>query len=303
MEPIGIRTIQSILMNATQTSLSHFHTAGMLEEHGTLVKPSVADAMDSYYTNKNTSMIFDVQVDDVSEIRGRLAHAKLDDFVYMVRSSFTVLPERENIWYEALGRPMSRGNVLRLYVDFEKLRHHGITLKELAYDSFGADCEWETSPDFMGMIDVNFTGNYVAQWLSRLKTKVCGTPEIVSCELTGDHTMSTLGSNILAASKDLEVCSETITSNNVNDVEKCFGIEAAASVLCELTGSHVVSDFMTRTGRVLPFSKSSQEVSAKGLLASMGFERPKNDIRRELIRGGTTGSSIYDSIMTGTTNS
>ena len=120
MEPIGIRTIQSILMNATQTSLSHFHTAGMLEEHGTLVKPSVADAMDSYYTNKNTSMIFDVQAEDVSKIRGRLAHAKLDDFVYMVRSSFTVLPERENIWYEALGRPMSRGNVLRLYVDFEK---------------------------------------------------------------------------------------------------------------------------------------------------------------------------------------
>ncbi len=88
-----------------------------------------------------------------------------------------------------------------------------------------------------------------------------------------------------------------MTSNNVTEVEAHFGIEAAASVLRELTGEYV-SDFMARTGRVLSFMKNSIEVQNKGLLASMSFERPKDDVKNNVKRR-TTGASVYGSIITG----
>ena len=57
---------------------------------------------------------------------------------------------------------------------------------------------------------------------------------------------------------------------------------------------------MTRTGNVLPFTKSSIESKRKGILTSAGLERPRNDIKAAIISSDwDTHPSIFADIMTG----
>lgn len=309
-DPVGIRAIQSILMSATQMNLSHFHTAGM----DTVVEvsaPTAAEAMNSTYIN--SSMTFESS-DDVYDLRKQIVGANLKSFVVTVGGSFTVLPDRENVWYEVLGRPIyNDGTVIRIYIDYLKMKNHGLTLVDLARESFGNDVVTNVSPDFMGMIDVEVPTSHFSQWLSRMGRTVCGTHNIKSCDKAGD-TFVCRGTDVLAVSRVNSVNKCTISSNNVAEVESHFGVEAAAAVLRKLTGSHIVSDFMTRTGRVLPFTKNSVEVANKGLLSSMGFERPKDDIRRTIVGKSSQFnrnvekydlemSSVHESIITGSERS
>lgn len=304
-DPIGIKSIQSIMMSATQMNLSHFHTAGMSSGYilGGAIAPSAAEAMNSIYTKNNTSMKFKMHYSDTLEssnsefellryVRKNLVGASFGHFVRKIGSNITELPERENIWYTTLKKPSDSdsevqvpGVLLRIYIDYNKMHNHGLTLENLAQKIFGSDCSWNVSPDFMGMIDISVPDTYISQWLSRLKNRVCGTSDVLSCRNTSclfPSTFFTRGTNVLAACKVPGIDKSTIELNNVISVEKNFGIEAAANILADLTGNVIVSDFMARTGRILPFSKHSSEVSNKGLLTSMGFERPKDDIQREI---------------------
>lgn len=297
--PIGIRAIQSILMSATQTSLSHFHTAGM--EDKSSGQPSVADILNLVYKSNNTSMTFTTDL-DIRKIRKKTVYKSLEYFVLMVRTSFTGLPDHENIWYEVLGKQMSDKNILRLYINYTKMKRFDLTLNEIGHICF-KDFKWVTSPDFMGIIDIEFSGSYISSILNRMKLQVCGTKEITTCEYISPVNICTAGSNILAISKLLDNEHKiNLISNNIIDVETRFGIEAANYMLSKLIGSRIVSDFMTRTGKTVPFSKNSVEVIRKGLFTSMGFERPKDDIKR-LVNSDTNTlhkfHSIYNSIITG----
>lgn len=284
-DPVGIRAVQSILMSATQMNLSHFHTAGMGTGSSTEMRPSAAEAMDSVYTTANTSMKFRAS-SSIWGIRRQIVGADLGSFVTTVGSSFTSVPDHENAWYVVRGDPVPDG-FLRLYIDYWKMHDHGLTLKELAQEAFGEECKWTVSPDFMGMIDAQASHwRDMSPLLSKMSCRVCGTPGIVSCDVSRDgETMVTRGTGILAVSRVPDVVKSSIACNNVAEVEAAFGIEAAACMLRELVGSCIVSDFMARTGRVLPFNKRSAEVQAKGLLTSMGFERPKEDIKEAIVHG------------------
>jgi hypothetical protein len=286
MDPIGIRSVQSILMNATQKRLSHFHTAGMDTTVETSLRPSAADAMDSAYTTHNTSMRY----------KGGeyTAGKKLVYFIVNIGCTITELPDRENIWYDVLQKPM-KNNVLRFYLDFKKLLAHNVTLRDIAEKCFGNDYDWEVSPDFMGMIDVDIGSSiaHITPCLSVINTLVCGTPNIISSKKIGDYVI-TQGTDVLIACRLDNIDKSSITSNNVKEVQKLYGIEAAASVLEDLLESqNVVSDFMTRTGIVLPFSKTV-EVYRKGFVTSMGFERPRLDIKAAIT--GKIDYSRYTSL-------
>jgi hypothetical protein len=256
--------------------------------------------MDSVYTGDNTAMTFRVGSVDVKHLRRHMVGATLGSFVLTVGSSFTLLPERENLWYEVLGKPIG-DNIMRMYIDTRRMWEHGLTLDMLAQSAFGSDCSWNVSPDFMGMIDVEISGVHMSSWLSRMEVNVCGTQNIKSCDLADDVAV-TRGTDMLTAARTPGVDRSTIVSNNVCEVEGALGVEAAVGVLTELVGSRTVSDFMARTGTVMPFSKRSKEIQGKGLLTSMGFERPKEDIKDAVISSTKISVHpvpVYESIMTG----
>lgn len=296
--PIGIREIQSILMSATQTSLSHFHTAGMSRGVSDL-KPSIAETFDSIYRPENTCMIIESDM-NIREIRKNIVYKRLDSFIIKVKSDIVKIPERENIWYNVLDERMFDTTFIRLYVDYKKMYRLGLTLNDIGETCFSdIKCRWLTSPDFMGMIDIGDFGQYMSPILSKMNVQIFGTKNILSCERYENSTYITEGSDILFTSEFAKV----IKSNNVSDVEKCLGIEAATNILAELIGSTIISDFMTRTGTVLSFNKRSVEVSRKGILTSMGFERPKEDIKAAVLLTTKTATKtkqqVYHNIITG----
>lgn len=343
-EPVGIRTAQSILRKATQSSLSHFHVAGM-EKNYQQNYPTIADAMDSKYSTSNTSVNFSLGVgvgvfvknlasyppltkafprkeisisDDLSynfqsKILGRinrqLVGKKLRWFVTMIRSSITELPEYENIWYESSNQKKfpETNTILRFYIDYKKLVKFDLTLKDIAETVF-YDTPWHASPDWMGMIDLDIGKNNTNHVLSKIDTLLCGNLSISAMHAdidTDEHNNITVkavtaGSDIVSVSQLLNIDKLTICSNHVLDVYKNFGIEAAATALRKIIGSDVISDFMTRTGIVLPFYNSSPEVFKKGALTAMAFERPRTHLQKFLRSSSwDTHPSIYADIMVG----
>ena len=304
MDPIGIRETQSLLRTVTQRSLSHFHTAGM---NNTSISnrqvPSIADGMESRYTSKNTSMTFQTSF-ETKELKRAIVGKDMLWFVRMVRGSYLELPDEENLWYEVNDQSnmFSDDNpdevIIRFYIDYLKLIEYDLTLKALAVSCFG-DAPVTVSPDFLGMIDLKVEDGYVLRWLEQMGNTVCGTPDIVSAQIEG-HVAVTGGSSILAVSRENRVDKKTLQSNHVADVEKHLGIEAAAYALDHIIDNKIVSDFMTRTGKVLPFSKYSKEINRRGILISAGLERPRNDIRAAIIsKKWDAYSSVYADIMVG----
>lgn len=293
--PIGLREIQTILMSATQSNLSHFHTAGM--ESTITIRPSIIDCFDSIYNSKNTSMSCILPPEEINNFRKHIVYSKLQDFVLKIKSTYSNLSEHENIWYECCNKKPA-SDFIRFYFNYNQLKKFNLTLDEIGNKCFKKD-EWYASPDFMGMLDVTIKNNKISHVLSKMDTHVCGIENIKTCTFSNAETrLMTHGSDILNISKILHNNS-TLRSNNVSDVEKYFGIEAAASVLKDLIGSEIVSDFMCRTGSIIGFHKHSIEVKQKDLLFSLGLERPKPDIINELISKKNTNISTYHNIMTG----
>ena len=305
MDPIGIRETQSLLRTVTQRSLSHFHTAGMTNTSiSNRQVPSIADGMESRYTSKNTSMTFHTSL-ETKELKKAIVGKDMLWFVRMVRGNLIELPDEENLWYEVNDQSnmFSDDNnpdevIIRFYIDYLKLIEYDLTLKALAVSCFG-NAPVTVSPDFLGMIDLKVEDGYVLRWLEQMGNTVCGTPAIVSAQID-DHVAVTGGSSILAVSRVNRVDKKTLQSNHVADVEKHLGIEAAANALYHIIDNNIVSDFMTRTGRVLPFSKYSKEINRRGILISAGLERPRNDIRAAIIsKKWDASSSVYADIMVG----
>ena len=307
MDPIGIKETQSLLRTVTQSSLSHFHTAGMKNTSiSNRQVPSIADGMESRYTSKNTSMTFQTTL-ETKELKREIVGKDMLWFVRMVRGSNIELPDEENIWYDVNDMSLMlydednpESVIIRFYIDYLKLIEYDLTLKALAVSCFG-DAPVTVSPDFLGMIDLKVKDGYLLKWLEQMGNTVCGTPAIVSAQIE-QHVAVTGGSSILAVSRGNKVNKKTLESNHVADVEKHLGIEAAAYALDHIIDNKIVSDFMTRTGRVLPFSKFSKEINRRGILISAGLERPRNDIRAAIIsKKWDAHSSVYADIMVGNT--
>ena len=307
MDPIGIRETQSLLRTVTQRSLSYFHTAGMSGGISNRQRPSIADGMESRYTSENTSMIFKTSLSD-GALKRALVGRDMRWFVQMMRGSFIELPDAENLWYDVLGEDMYSDNtdeiILRFYVDYKRLLEYDFTLRELASSCF-RDAHVSVSPDFMGMIDLRVDDGYVLRWLEQMGNRVCGTSDILDVSVAC-HNQSKIyhaisrGANMLAVSRVKGIDKTTIESNHVLDVQRNLGIEAAASVLNRVIQNNIISDFMTRTGTVLPFSKYSIEMRRKGVMTSAGLERPRDDIRAALQSNKwDEHPSIYADIMVG----
>lgn len=302
---VGIRSAQSVLRAATQSNLSYFHVAGMeTNVHGNYKVPNIADTMDTKYTNYNTSATFNLlPTSSNTSIKKYLVGKKFIWFVTLIRSNITELPDIENIWYETSDKQMYNGIIIRFYINYEKLIEYGLTLYELALSCFKGDIDWHVSPDFMGMIDVNVTDGYPASIIAMTNNIVCGTMDITSCSISQNQvkrTVTTTGSNIIAISKIPDIDKTSIVSNHIKDVEENFGIEAANFALNKIIDSDVISDFMTRTGKVLSFYNSSTEISAKGVLTSIAFERTKQQIKKALYNSNwDKHASIYADIMVG----
>ena len=270
MEPgdlIGIDSVQRIMRSATQSNLSSFHEAGLRSFRNNLSVQNVLDVTG----DANTSM--EITTDDHESFRREYLYRKFGYYVLGYKSSL-YLSRSDEFW-----EMDSDGVLVRFYVDYKKLIEDCRSLRFIkGIITSKKDYDVVISSDFVGILDIveRFTIN------EPVNQKIF---EILDIDMGIDGILDYVdgkssGSNLDVVSRIRNVDRTLLRSNNIRQVERKLGIEAARNVIFKELGkdSLVIADYMTWHGRVHAFNKFGPW--DKGIIASMGFERPNKDIAR-----------------------
>lgn len=312
-EQIGIRLAHHALSEATQSSLSAFHNAGLGGAIASKVSPSLQQIMDGIVNQFNTSMV--IKTDD--ELLGCVTWRPFKYYVDNVTNSFIDKRLRKKPFWYTIAKDMgllpkykrnTKTTTFRFHLNYRKIAMDFVTLKHLVDNVFDGYIACY-SPDFLGIIDVHLGNDVQMGGLMEVLEKRIGVKGISNYRSTNDlQTFVTVGSNLGEVLTMLGVDNAETISNNAYDVEKNLGIEAAREVLyveilSKIENVHTVAllaDFMTCKGYVAAFKKDNPMLMKRGFLSSIAFERPKKDIK-EVVHGQVVDPtlSVYSQIITG----
>lgn len=280
MSRVGIKAVQSILKLATQSNLSMFHNAGNITNESVFPKPSVSDILDmsnSMTCTMSGNVISDIKKCDLVGVTfGSL-------ILSVVYSDFLDENSPDEIWYEyeIYIRPVS---FVRFYIDSKKLISMNLTLSDIVTQIFPS-YKCCISPDFMGIIDIPVNKlSDIKSLVTVASTLLCGSQKIkdVICISNKIHT---IGSDLNTLLFTVGIDGNSITSNDIHDVEKTYGIEAARkliSSLLDIEGGDLIAKFMTRSGTVIPLNKSNVSIYNRGFVSDISYERIRSTITKHL---------------------
>lgn len=266
--------------------------------------------MDGSINQSNTSMLIKMDAKVEAPISRRAFRYYVDN---ITNSIVDVSLDGKDFWYD-IGRELGiiptkrngKSTIFRFHINYHKLVNDHITLRHLV-DTIFKDFVASRSPDFISIIDVHLDNDAQISGVMELLEKKIGIDGISSCVIDGT-TAVTIGSNLGEILNVYGVDNTETVSNNVYDVEKNFGIDAAREVLydeilAKVDNVHtaaLIADFMTCKGRVVSFKKDNPMLKARGFLSSIAFERPKSDIKG-IVRNGIVDDtkSVYSQVITG----
>lgn len=309
-EQIGIRLAHHALAEATQSSLSAFHNAGMGGGVESRASPSLQQIMDGVINNNNTSMMIKLDGEITNAIPYRTLRYYVDNITNFIASP---LLNGKDFWYDIginLGefpKRSERKDIFRFHLNYHKLARDGVTLKQLVDGIFKGFLAFH-SPNFISVIDVHLENDAQISGMMELLERNIGINGIMDCNRVDNATIITTGSNLGKILNLQGVDNVETVSNNIYDVEKNFGVDAAREVLYEeirkkVGSAHtaaMITDFMTCKGYVAPFKKDNPMLKARGFLSSIAFERPKSDIKG-IVRNKVVDNtrSVYSQVITG----
>lgn len=306
-EQIGIRLAHHALAEATQSSLSAFHNAGLGVGSETRISPSLQQIMDGSVHQSNTSMVIEMNT------KKNIVERRFKYYVDNICNSFIDKTLGKDFWYD-IGKELGliphynqgpKSVLFRFYINYIRMVKDSVTLKYLA-DTIFRGYVTCCSPDFIGIIDVHLADDTQMPGLMEVLDITIGICGILDCQYNGTKVVTT-GSNLAEILNIHGVDNTETISNNVYDVERNLGLEAARQVLYEeilkvgnAETAALLADFMTCKGYVSCFKKNNPILKQRGFLSSIAFERPKNDIKavvRNRIVDHT--ESVYSQIITG----
>jgi len=293
----ALESVQGLMRKATQSNLSSFHEAGLKSTSGNLTVQNVLDVTD------NENFYMNVVVDDEKLFKMKFIRRKLKYYVMEYKPHpYLIKDDPDSFWNLKYERELIA--IVRLYTDYRKLTKDCRSLQYIKEKiEARMDVTVTVSSDFVGIIDIR-TEHEVNE--SNYK-KIY---EILNIDLGVEGILDysngiVKGSNLDIMSRVREVDGTKLTSNNIKQVQKRFGIEAARYVIFREIGVSydevgVIADYMTWHGEVFPFTKFSPDQERKGILTSMGFERPNYDLSK-LVNGPIHDEmkSVYSQAMVG----
>jgi len=287
-EAVGIVSAQSIGEPGTQMTLRTFHYAGVREQNVTLGLPRLIEIVDARRVPSTPIMVIYL---DEKHRKSREAAVKIARNIL-----YTTL---ENI-AQAIYQDPVRGEIV---VELNKamMEDRGVTIQELKEKVKIANCT------------VKITGNRIhikpkkPEALKRLLDKVSslyikgvpGIRRVLVTEEQGEWVIRTDGSNLPKVLEVYGVDTTRTTTNNVHEIAKTLGIEAARNVLIQEAKSvleeqgldvdirHVmlVADMMTATGEVQQIGRHGVSGKKASVLARAAFEITVPNIVEAAIRG------------------
>ncbi len=277
-EAVGVIAAQSIGEASTQLTLRTKHAAGLSVINTTTGLPRLVEIFDS---KKDISTPFmDIYLKEeyakskqkASEIANRMIEIKIGD----ITSSYTVSLRKKSIEF---------------VLDKELLKEYGFTTKDVTAKL--SNLKVSTALD-LSVVDKSADS---VKKLIRLRNKIVdinlsGLPgvsrAILNQDSNGNYWIKTIGTNLSEVLKMEEVDQKNTISNDIIEVSKVLGIEAARNLIIEEVNStlqnvgltvdlrHIflIADAMCLDGTVRGIGRYGLSGEADSVLARASFEVP-----------------------------
>lgn len=309
MEHIGQRSIQSVMRMSTQSNLSSFHSAGIASVSKR--SPSIQEILD-YPKKMSSSMTFKF-------IHGTDRHQVLSCRPMLVQISMTKLIKKitrstncysADLWITLSQNKIDSGTI-DVLIDYVSIVANGISMSTIASTISDVFSSSEIAsvmyiPEPVCVIRLGKAQkSQLSLWnishiLRRMMIgKKTGIESLVLFEsIDGTISAYTEGSDIEAICALPNIDFTSVVSNDVRDIEKTCGIDAArSSIFSQLNSFHpdenaciLLANILTRSGTVRGFTKYSSEFTDPksplflGFLTSSYIERSKKDIVDSVVK-------------------
>ncbi len=280
-EAVGVIAAQSIGEASTQLTLRTKHSAGLSLINTTAGLPRLVEIFDA--KKEILTPVMDVYLKEeyakskqkASDFASRLIEIKIKDLV----SSYNVSIRKKSV---------------NLVFDRETLKSYGLTLRDITQKISAAKMESHIEEDTLTVIDK--TADSVKK-LIRLRNKlveisVSGIPDISRAILNtaqdGTFWIKTVGTNLEEVLKLDEVDQKMTFSNDIIEVSKVLGVEAARNLIVEEINSTLsnvglkvdlrhmllIADAMCMDGTVRGIGRYGLSGETESVLARASFEVP-----------------------------
>jgi len=308
-EAIGVVSAQSISEPGTQMTMRTYHVAGAAEIQVTLGLPRLIEIFDARRSPKTPMMTIYLQKryntkEKAQKVAANIQGIKLKDIT--TKPSVDLLRMQIEI---SLDMNLLRERGLKIKKIAEKIKEiKGIKIKEISV---------RTTKE---KIIVKPKGEISIRDLQKLKTKLLGShvkgvknvSHIIVVQSGSEWIINTLGSNL---PKVFEIQGVDVTrtiSNNIHEVLKALGVEAARqSIINEAistlkTGGldidirHImlVADVMTADGKVKAIGRYGVAGAKGSVLARANFEETIKHLTRAAIEAETDKlESVIENVM------
>lgn len=294
-ESVGIVSAESIGEPSTQMTLDTFHFAGVSEVNVTTGLPRIIEVLDGRKNIATASMEIYLNPPynagkDITEIAAQLRETPLESFVKEIDINIS----------EAK---------LNMILDPDKLKRADLTAKKIIKLIEKSAKGYSLKEETENIITIKSAKEENINELYKVKEKIKevyvygikGLRQVIPVKRDDEHVILTGGTNLKEVLK-LDFVDKTRTiSNDIFEVEKIFGIEAARQQIINeinkvldnqgipIDVRHImlVADTMTTSGHVLGINRYGIVKEKPSVLARASFETPI----KHLISAALTGES------------
>ena len=303
-EAVGTIAAQSIGEPGTQMTLRTFHYAGVAELNVTLGLPRLIELVDA--RRAPSTPVMTIHLDSkhrrgqakAREVAEKLIYTVIDDVVEKVNVDL-------------------REDIVNITLSPERMKALNITVKEVE-NALPVEYEKKGKLNFKVALSEGKKGGDPDKLIKQIiESRIRGVPEIKRVITTyegGEWVIRTDGSNLEGVLSVEGVDPTRTTTNDIHEIAKILGIEAARNALISEAHSvldeqgldvdirHVmlVSDIMTNTGKIQQIGRHGISGKKSSVLARAAFELTIQHLVNAAIKGETDPlKGVIENIIVG----
>lgn len=305
-ESVGLVAAESIGEPGTQMTLNTFHFAGVAEMQVTTGLPRLIEILDGRKTISTTTMeLYLVEPynkgDGIRELAESLKESMFEDFATEITVNLAESRVEATLDKEHIARlKLNTDTILKGLIKATKTLKFAEEDGRIIISPSGKDDD----PNTLYKIKEKVKKIYVSG--------IKGITQVLPVKKGEEYIVMTAGNNLKDALKDTRVDPYRSFSNDMYEMQKLFGVEAARQVVIneiikviESQGLNVdlrhfmlVADAMTMSGQVLGINRYGIVKEKPSVLARASFETPIRHVINASIAGETDFlNSVIENVM------
>ena len=288
-EAIGIVTAQSFGEPSTQMALNVFHFAGVQEMQVTMGLPRLIEICDARKKPSSPKMEIYLNKDYDNEKEAKILAEKIKEITLKEIASEIILH--------------FSNKTIEIKIDKKGLRQTHTSINKIVDRLNDLGFKVKEKDGSIILSASEFTFKEIYQLKEKLKKTIIsgvkGVHQVLIVKKHGHFIIMTLGTNLEEIMQFKEVDADKIISNDLHEVAKVIGIEAAKQLIMDeiytvintqglnIDKRHIklISDAMTNTGTIKGVTRMGIISQKSSILARATFETPEKQFINASIKG------------------